>query len=342
MSLNTPLCARLGMEVPLIQAPIGSLATPELAAAVANAGGLGMVAVGGYQLDEIPRLMAELAARTSRPVGLTLNIRRDQTERLQACLDAAARIIHVFWGDPIQYVSACRAVGAVLMATVGSPEEARSFVDGGVDVVVAQGWEAGGHVWGEVATLPLVPAVVDAVTPAPVVAAGGIGDGRGVAAVLALGAQAAWLGTRFVMAAEAPTHDVYRDRLLTAGCVDTYYSKLFDVGWPDAPTRVLRNSTVEEWEGAGEPPPGGRPHEGTVVARLGEQLHERYGTAAPVAGMTGDVERLAMYAGQSVGTVRTVQPAADIISTLVVEAQAALAAFTGGQPGNEGSVGERG
>ena len=113
--------------------------------------------------------------------------------------------------------------------------------------------------------MALVPAVVDAVAPIPVVAAGGIGDGRGLAAVLMLGASAAWLGTRFVMSAEAPALPAYRDRLAAADATSTVYSSVFDVGWPDAPHRTLRNSTLEMWEAAGRPPSGERPGEGETV-----------------------------------------------------------------------------
>ena len=135
-------------------------------------------------------------------------------------------------------------------------------------MIVAQGWEAGGHVWGGIATLPLVPAVVDAVAPVPVIAAGGIGDARGVAAVLALGAQAAWLGTRFLLAEEGPVHEDYRLRLIAAAETDAqWYANLYEVGWPDAPHRALRNSTAQAWEAAGRPGPGGRPGEGEQIAR---------------------------------------------------------------------------
>jgi NAD(P)H-dependent flavin oxidoreductase YrpB (nitropropane dioxygenase family) len=326
--LTTPLCRLLGIEVPIVQAPIGTLATPELAAAVAESGALGMVTAGGYEPAQLPDLLARLAELTSRPVGITLNIRRDQSARLSACLDAGARVIHVFWGDPSDYVAPCRGAGAVLMATVASPAEARRAAGAGVDVIVAQGWEAGGHVWGQVATLPLIPAVVDAVSPVPVIAAGGVGDGRGLAAVLVLGAQAAWLGTRFVMAAEAPAHDHYRDRISRAAITDTCYSELFDVGWPEAPARVLRNTTVRDWEAAGAPKRGRRPGEGDTVAWLGAQPCQRYGTAAPIAGMTGDVEALAMYAGQSAGLITDVQPAAEIIRRLTEQARTALAVFS--------------
>src|SRR5204863_2301353 len=157
-------------------------------------------------------------------------------------------VISFFWRDPSALVPRAKAGGAIVLHTVGSAADARRAVDCGIDVVVAQGWEAGGHVRGTVATLPLVPAVVDAVAPAPVVAAGGIADGRGLAAVLALGAAGAWVGTRFLAARESAIHPAYRARILAAGEGDTFYGTLFDRGWPDAPHRTLRNSTVEAWE----------------------------------------------------------------------------------------------
>jgi nitronate monooxygenase len=187
-----------------------------------------------------------------------------------------------------------------------------------VDVIVAQGWEAGGHVWGKVATLPLVPAVVDAVAPVPVIAAGGIGDARGVAAVLALGAQAAWLGTRFLLAQEMPIHEDYRRRLIAAAETDPqWYPNLYDVGWPDSPHRALRNSTAEAWEAAGCPPDGQRPGAGDVIAHFasGEPI-VRYEPAPPMTGTTGDIEALSMWAGQDVALARQVQPAADIVAEL--------------------------
>jgi nitronate monooxygenase len=208
---------------------------------------------------------------------------------------------------------------------VASAEEARRVADVGVDAIVAQGWEAGGHVWGEVSTLALVPCVVDAVAPLPVVAAGGIADGRGLAAVLALGAGAAWMGTRFLLAAEAATHPVYREALIAADETATAYSSLFNVGWPEAPLRTLRNSTWEAWRAAGEPPPGARPGEGDVVA-TGEDGREIvcYDNDAPVAGASGDIAAMCLYAGQGVGLAQRIQPAAEIVREVAAEAARVL------------------
>jgi nitronate monooxygenase len=216
------------------------------------------------------------------------------------------RIVSFLWGDPSGYIEPVHDAGGVVMLTVGSAEEARRAVAAGVDVVVAQGWEAGGHVWGTVATLPLVPAVVDAVAPVPVIAAGGIGDARGVVAVLALGAQAEWLGTRFLLAEEMPIHEDYRRRLIAAAETDSHwYANLYEVGWPDSPHRVLRNSTAKAWEAAGRPPPGQRPGEGDVIAHFasGESI-VRYEPAPAMVGTTGEIEALSMWAGQGVALAR--------------------------------------
>lgn len=245
MLVRTSLCELLGIEQPIVQAPIGSAATPVLAAAVSEAGALGMLALTwsadpGSQVREVREL-------TSRPFRVNLVLEWDQHERLDVLLEAGARIVSLTWGTPDDYVERIHDAGGLVLHTIGSAEEARRAVEAGVDAVVAQGWEAGGHVWGGVATLPLVAAVVDAVD-VPVIAAGGIGDGRGIAAALALGASGAWLGTRFLLAEEAPIHEEYRRLLVGADERDAVWlPDLFDRGWENAPHRVLRNSTVVAW-----------------------------------------------------------------------------------------------
>src|SRR5580692_3894001 len=293
------------------------VAVPELAAAVSNAGGLGMLTL--TWSDPAGDVVRQTAALTDRPFGGNLVLTSDQHRRLNEALEAGLRVVSFFEGDPTEYVEQVHEAKGVVLQTVSSAEAARRAVDGGVDVVVAQGWEAGGHVPGQIGTLPLVPAVVDAVAPVPVIAAGGIGDARGVAAVLALGAQAAWLGTRFLLAQEMPIHDEYRRRVMDAAETDTrWYADLYEVGWPDAPNRSLRNSTAEAWEAAGRPPPGSRPGEGDVIAHFasGEAI-VRYEPAAPMVGTTGDIEAVSLWAGQSVALARRPQPAAEIVSELV-------------------------
>jgi nitronate monooxygenase len=317
--VRTPVCELLGIEQPIVQAPIGSAASPGLAAAVSNAGALGTVAL--TWVSDVARVISETAALTDRSFGGNLVLEWDQLHRLEAALDAGLRIVSFTWGDPTAYVDRVHDAGGVVLHTVGSAEEARRAVDRGVDVIVAQGWEAGGHVWGAVATLPLVPAVVDAVAPIPVIAAGGIGDARGVAAVLALGAQAAWLGTRFLLATEARVHEEYRRRLIASVETDAHwYADLFDVGWPGAPHRAIRNSTAEAWEAAGRPVAGSRPgeHEHVAHRESGEPI-VRYSSALPLEGTTGDIGALSLWAGQSVALAKRLQPAAEIVAELTAD-----------------------
>ncbi len=312
--MRTPVCEMLGIEQPIVQAPMAAI--PRLAAAVSNAGALGMVTL--TWSEDAGAVVRETAVLTDRPFGGNLVLTEDHHRRLEAALEAGLRIVSFMWGDPSGYIERVHDAGGIVMLTVGSAEEARRAVASGVDVVVAQGWEAGGHVWGTVATLPLVPAVVDAVAPVPVIAAGGIGDARGVAAVLALGAQAAWLGTRFLLAEEMPIHQDYRHALIAAAETDPqWYPDLYDVGWPGSPHRALRNSTSRAWEAAGRPPDSQRPGAGEVIAQFasGEAI-VRYEPAPPMAGTTGQIEALSMWAGQSVALARKSQPAADIVAEL--------------------------
>jgi nitronate monooxygenase len=291
-------------------------AIPPLAAAVSNAGGLGMVTL--TWSDDPGAVVRQTAGLTPRPFGGNFVLTSDHHRHLDQALAAGLRIVSFMWGDPSSYIAAVHDAGGIVLHTVGSAGEARRAAAAGVDVIVAQGWEAGGHVWGTVATLPLVPAVVDAVAPVPVIAAGGIGDARGVAAVLALGAQAAWLGTRFLLAEEMPIHEDYRRALIAAAETDPqWYPNLYDVGWPDSPHRALRNSTAQAWDAAGRPPDAQRPGQGDVIAHFasGEAI-VRYEPAPPMAGTTGDIEALSMWAGQSVALATHPQSAADIVAEL--------------------------
>jgi nitronate monooxygenase len=315
MSARTPVCELLGIEHPIVQAPV--TADARLPAAVSNAGALGSVPL--WWAEDAGDLVRETAALTERPFSGNFVLTSDQHGRLDQALSAGLRIVSFLWGDPGDYVDRVHEAGGLVMHTVGSAEEARRAAGSGVDIVVAQGWEAGGHVWSGVATLPLVPAVVDAVAPVPVIAAGGIGDARGVAAVLALGAQAAWLGTRFLMAEETPIHDEYRRRLISADETEAeWYPNLYEVGWPNSPHRAIHNSTAERWEEAGRPAPGSRPGEGEVIAHApsGEAIL-RYSPAPPLVGTTGEIEPLSLWAGQSVGLAKQTQPAAAIVAELV-------------------------
>ncbi|MGW1947624.1 NAD(P)H-dependent flavin oxidoreductase [Streptomyces sp. NPDC001940] len=293
-SLTTPLCRRLGVEVPIFQAPIGSAVSPELVAGVSNAGGLGMLALTWTPVEKIATVLGQVRELTERPFGANLVLDFPIADRLDACLEGGVPVISTFWGDPATCTARIHAADAFHVHAVGSPDEARHAADAGVDAVVAQGWEAGGHVRGLTATFPLVPAVVDAVSPLPVIAA------------------------------EARTHDIYRRRVVDARAEEAQYTGCFDDGWPNAPHRSLRNSTLSSWEAAGSPP-SARPGEGDIIARDAEDTpYLRYQDAVPLAGMTGDVDAMALYAGQSAGLVRDILPAATIVARTMAEAKRAM------------------
>lgn len=329
-ALQTPLLSTLGIEQPIVQAPVGSVSCPALAAAVSDAGGLGTLAVSWRDPAEIRSVIEETTDRATGPIAanVVLDERGAAVEpdrALDAVLDTDADAVSLSFGDPDGYVRRCLDAGKTTLVTVGTAEEARAAVEAGADAVVAQGWESGGHLQSDVATMALVPSVVDAVPDTPVVAAGGIGDGRGVAAALALGADGVWLGTRFVATAEANAHPRYKAAIAGAAATDTRRSQLFDGGWPGRDHRTLENGTVREWEAAGEPPSGERPGEGETVAETpdGEPV-ARYDDLPPLPGMGGGVEALPQYAGQSAGLTGSVESAGDVVADLVARATAAI------------------
>lgn len=321
-NLTTPLCRLLGIELPVIAAPITSSA--EFVAAVSNAGGMGIIQATWLSASDLRRTIAEVRARTDRPFGanfvLSLTAENGHAN-LDAALDEGIGVISTFWGDPAPVIGRIHAAGAVSLHTVGSAAEARQVVDQGVDAVVAQGVEAGGHVWGEVGSMVLTPAVVDAVPGTPVIAAGGIADGRGLAAALALGAEAVWVGTRLLLSSECKIHPTYREKLIHARETDTLLANLFDGGWPDAPSRCLTNDTTAAWIASGSPAPGQRPAEGEIIAFYGSGTPiPRYDLQEPLDGMTGAVGSMALYAGQGVGLTNTRRPVAEIIAQMVSDA----------------------
>lgn len=321
--MRTAATERLGIDLPIVQAPMGGASCPDLAAAVSNAGGLGMLALSWHPIEALRAEIRRTRDLTDKPFGVNLVLAFPQEERLRACLDEGVRLISLFWGDPAPFVAPAHAAGALVASTVSSAAEARAARAAGVDVLVAQGWEAGGHVKGQVATLPLVRAVTAAVEDAPVLAAGGIADGAGLAAVLALGAAGAWIGTRFLASEEAAIHALYRQRLFDADETATVHTGLFDGGWPDAPHRVLRNTTYDAWAAAGMPPSGARSAEREVLATSARGPMRRYQSTTPPPDAAGDIEALSLWAGQGVARVTRAMPAADIVREIAEDARQA-------------------
>ncbi len=176
-SLQTQLCRVLNIETPIVQAAIGQATNPAMTAVVSNAGGLGMLAFLRRNADEVRRLISETRELTDRPFGANFILRGldGTSERIDACLETGVDVVSFHWDEPGEYINRVHAADALVMYTVGSAEDARRTVDSGVDIIVAQGWESGGHVRGDVASMALLPRVMDAVSLVPVISAGNIG-----------------------------------------------------------------------------------------------------------------------------------------------------------------------
>jgi nitronate monooxygenase len=343
VGLQTPLCRELGIEYPIFSVGFSVSAGPELVAAVSNAGGCGVLGGGGGAMpsDELRRRIRGVRQLTQAPFGLNFIIagledpdaseedRAIVHERIAVAVEERVPILVLFWGEPAPFVDDAHRRGVKVFLQVGSVAEAEAAVAAGVDAVIAQGVEAGGHVKGTSSVWELLPAVVEAVKPAQVLASGGIGDGAGIARALHLGAQGVSLGTRFVASEEAWIHPVYKQRVVESRAEDTFYGELFDVGWPGAPHRTLRGTTFREWDAAGRPPSGQRPGEGTSIGTLrlpwGEVEWLRYASGMLFPDFDGDLEYAPMWAGESCSVVNDLKPAADIVRELVHDAEAALA-----------------
>lgn len=321
------LCNTLGIEKPFLSAPLGGAAGPELVAAVSNAGGFGVIPLWGDPSEEVREGIRLTRAMTDNHFAVNLNVSVDYRDALQVCIDEGVHAVSLFWGHDPYAIEMAKAGGLVVMASVGSAQEAKIAQEAGADIIIAQGWEAGGHVWGKVATIALVPAVVDAVN-VPVVAAGGISDGRGMAAALMLGAAGVWIGTRFLASPEAKIHATYRDAILNASEEQAeWYANLYDGHWQDAPHRALRNATSETWLRAGRPPSGSRPNEKEVIGtRPDGGAVARYESYTPGPNTTGDVAAMSLWSGQGAGLVHAVKPAADIVDEICRDAKRIISA----------------
>ncbi|MGE0485583.1 MAG: NAD(P)H-dependent flavin oxidoreductase [Gammaproteobacteria bacterium] len=326
----TDILDRLHTAAPVWNAGMGGgLAGPTLAAAVSEAGGLGVLGVGGgLPRAAILAYVDETRRLTRRPFGANIILPMSDGSDIEACFDARVDVLVLFWGDPQPFLADARRRGIAVIAQCGGPDDAVAAADAGVDAVMVQGTEAGGHVKALAPLAETVPATVRALgRRIPVIAAGGLATGDDIATALGYGARAVSLGTRFLASTEAAAVETYKARLLTARAADTVFTDLFDIGWPRANHRVLRNATYQAWEAAGCPPPGARPGEGeeigTIPAGDDRAPLPRYAVMPPMTGFEGDVDAAALYAGESVERIDAIAPAADLVRRLMEELRAA-------------------
>jgi nitronate monooxygenase len=315
LMLHTRICQLLGIDHPIMNAPMGGTATAELAAAVSIAGGFGMIGGtsrgGAAWLREQIRLVR---SHTDRPFGVGfISSFPNVDELFQVAIEERVTAINHSFADPTPYVKRAHDAGVLLFNQVQTVAQARIAAQAGVDLVIAQGTEAGGHS-GSIGTLSLVPAVVDAVAPIPVVAAGGIADGRGLAAVLMLGAEGAWIGTRFVASKEWAGHEWEKQAVVAAGTDDTIRTNVYDLiynqPFPSGiADRMLRNAYIEQWQG--------RDAELFAQRRaLRAQLRE--------AEQRGDTRMAGVSAGVASGLIQAIEPAVVIVQRIVSEAEQLL------------------
>jgi nitronate monooxygenase len=310
VELATTFTELVGCRVPIQQAPMGSVSTPTLAVAVAEAGGVGSITALGLAAVQLDEMLADMAARTTGV--LAVNFLTEQIDR-EAVAAAAARvrIVDFFWADPDpSLVEIAHRNGALGCWQVGSLEEARAAVGAGCDVVVVQGTEAGGHVRGHSPLLPMLESVLDQLD-VPVLAAGGIGDGRAFAAVLGAGAAGARIGTRFVATNESGAHPAYKQAVVDATAGSTEITDAFSV-CPLCAT-VPRARVLRSCIHALRDLPGDAVGE-TTVGDQRVSLAKGHGLP-PGAGATGHIEAMAMYAGESVAGVEAIEPVAQVIKS---------------------------
>jgi NAD(P)H-dependent flavin oxidoreductase YrpB (nitropropane dioxygenase family) len=326
--LSTRVTRRFGLSTPILNAGMAMIARPPLAAAVSNAGGLGMIGCDVSPPDILNTMIRETKALTARAFGVDLigDFLSDDHIEVLACERVPLAVF--FWSPPTRaQVGRLRAAGTEVWMQIGSVAEAAEAVALGIDGLVVQGAEAGGHNRSEASTMTLFPRVRSLYPELPLVAAGGIADGRSMAAALCLGADAVWCGTRFLAAEEANACDAYKRRVEAACVGDTAITGIYGPEWPDQPMRAiltdgLRAAIGREAEAVTE----AREEVMGTVTLGGECVSlPRYSAILPMRDFEGDIEQACLTAGQSAGNIRAVLPAARIVREMSEEAEAVLA-----------------
>lgn len=312
--LITGFTQLMNVEHPIVSAPMALVSGGRLAVAVSDAGGLGLIG-GGYGDHAWLREELDTAkAEATRPWGVGLITWSTDRETVELALSYEPEAFLLSFGDPRAFAPSIKEAGCKLICQVQDIEGAILAKEASADVIVAQGAEAGGHGAERYGTLPLVPVIVELVSPTPVLAAGGIADGRGLAAALMLGAQGVMMGTRFYASVEAQGHERAKQRLLTAKGSETERTRIFDVirgyRWPQPYTgRAIRNQFMERWEG----------REDELATRLDSEKR-----AFQEAAQQGDTDIAVVWAGEAVDLVSDIAPAGELVRRVVVEAERCL------------------
>ncbi|MBI5182998.1 MAG: enoyl-[acyl-carrier-protein] reductase FabK [Nitrospinae bacterium] len=302
--LKTRICDLLDIEYPIIQGGMAWVSTAELAVAVSNAGGLGIIAAGNSSADFILKEIRKAKEMTQKPFGVNLMLLSPFIEEvIKSVLEERVPVITTGAGNPGKYIPSFKEKGMKIIPVIPSVALARRLEHQGVDALIAEGTESGGHI-GELTTMVLVPQVVDAVD-IPVIAAGGIADGRGLVAALSLGAEGVQMGTRFVCTTECTVHSAWKEAFLKAKDRDTVVT-----GRPTGhPVRMLKNRLSKEFERLEETHAPIEEYEKLGAGRL------------KAAAIDGDIEFGSVMAGQIVGMINEILPAKEIIERIMIDAE---------------------
>ncbi len=333
--LQTQLTKAYGFEVPIISAGMAFVATADLPIAVSKAGGLGVMSGSGLPPDYLKAQIQKMKmALGNKPFGVNFIPRFIQIDHIEACIIEKVPVVVFFWDDvPPQYLSRLKANNIKIWVQIGSHAEAQAAVKAGFDAIIVQGLEAGGHNRSSASLFSLLPNIKKAVAPIPVIASGGIADGQGLAAALTLGAQAVSVGTRFLATNEANAHAEYKKRVVDAEVHDTVRHNIFGFDFPDATVRGIRNKIVAEWEGKDNPAPylGKEPNSFPII---GENKTmgpiRKFSGVLPTPETTGDFEQMSLLAGESVGLIKDIKPAAEVVRQMFNEATIILSKFKNG------------
>lgn len=311
--IHTRICDLLGIAHPVVLGGMGTATNAALVAAVSNAGGLGTLGTSAFNAPQLDAEIGAIRERTDKPFGVNHLLFQIQEDMFQVTLGARPAIAAFAWAKKDQelrdYFQRAHDVGCKVMYMAGEVPEAMRAAEAGVDVLVAQGTEAGGHVvW--MASLPLVPMMVKAVAPLPVLSAGGIADGRGLAAALALGADGVLLGTRLMATPEAPIHPNFKEVIVKSDGHDTVLTEIPDLAsqrvWPGAMSRAQRNKFIERWSG----------REWAL-----RQNAREVGKQLAAARAAGDVDNASLSFGQDAGLIDSIKSVREVIESIVSEAE---------------------
>jgi NAD(P)H-dependent flavin oxidoreductase YrpB (nitropropane dioxygenase family) len=329
--LKTRITEQYRLKVPFINAGMAFVATTPLVRAVCEAGGMGILGIAAMPPNVLQEAIRDVKAVSPACFGVDIIARFSGIEHIDVCIAEKVPVVVFFWDDvPDEWISRLRAAGTHIWFQVGSVDEAKAALRRGAQGLVVQGSEAGGHNRAVAATFSLLPAIIDAVPSLPVVAAGGIADGRTVAAALALGADAVWVGTRLLASFEAYAHPQYKERVVAAGVEDTARHLIFGPEFPDASTRGLRNRIVREWERRDDPPPyrvvtdSELPVIGQARLYGQEMPMKRFCGFPPTPEFTGDFEEMSLLAGESVAQTNRLMTAAAIIDEMISGAESVI------------------